>query len=251
VAPAEDYSRFLNLSYDEFRRLAIDPSLSRHEKVGFPDSYREGKESAIFADITAKLPALLTPRRLVVDIGPGCSDLPRMLIDLCARMDSLLILVDSPEMLAQLPDRSAVQKAEGRFPAEVSLREYGGKVDVVLVYSVLHYVFDHEDITRFLDCSLSLLAPGGAMLLGDIPNMSKRQRFFSSDAGVAFHRNFTGDDSSPPASLTEVEPGKIDDKVVLSLIARARDEGFDAYVVPQRADLPMANRREDVVIMRP
>ncbi|HYU53322.1 MAG TPA: class I SAM-dependent methyltransferase, partial [Gemmatimonadaceae bacterium] len=201
-------------------------------------------------DITAKLPALLTPRRLVVDIGPGCSDLPRMLIELCQRMDSSLVLVDSAEMLAQLPDDPAVQKAMGRFPAEVSLHEYDGRVDVVIVYSVLHYVFEHEDVTAFLNRSLALLAPGGAMLLGDIPNVSKRRRFFSSDAGVAFHRHFTGDKSVPPASLTEIEPGKIDDAVVLSLLERAREKGFDAYVLPQRSDLPMANRREDVVIAR-
>jgi hypothetical protein len=251
VAPSDDYSRFEHLSYDDFRRLATDASLSRHEKVGFPDSYREGREAAIFADITAKLPALLNPRRMVVDIGPGCSELPRMLIDLCDRMQSSLVLVDSPEMLAQLPNTAAVHKAAGRFPAEVSLRERAGSIDVVLVYSVLQYVFEHEDITAFLDRSLALLAPGGSMLLGDIPNISKRKRFFSSEAGVAFHREFAGDDSLPPASLRQVEPGKIDDKVVLSLLAHARRDGFDAYVLAQRADLPMANRREDVLITRP
>jgi hypothetical protein len=251
VPPTEDFSRFERLSYEDFRRLAVDESLSRHERVGFPNSYREGREAAIFADITAKLPALLTRQRVVVDIGPGCSDLPKMLIDLCGEMESTLVLVDSPEMLAQLPDASIVRKAAGRFPREVPLEEYDARVDVVLVYSVLQYVFEHEDVTAFLDRALALLAPGGAMLLGDIPNASKRRRFFSSAAGVAAHREFAGDDSLPPASLTEVEPGKIDDAVVLSLLAHARSNGFDAYVLPQRDDLPMANRREDVVITRP
>ena len=44
---------------------------------------------------------------------------------------------------------------------------------------------------------------------------------------------------------------KIDDAVVFSILGRARAAGFDAYVVPQAPDLPMANRREDILIMSP
>ncbi len=47
------------------------------------------------------------------------------------------------------------------------------------------------------------------------------------------------------------EPGKLDDAVVLGILARCRAAGFDAYVVPQAPDLPMANRREDILIHRP
>ena len=47
------------------------------------------------------------------------------------------------------------------------------------------------------------------------------------------------------------EPGKIDDGVVLGILARCRAAGFDAYVLPQPPELPMANRREDVLVQRP
>jgi hypothetical protein len=46
-----------------------------------------------------------------------------------------------------------------------------------------------------------------------------------------------------------VEAGKIDDAVIVSLLLRCRLAGFDAYVLPQGPDLPMANRREDVLIV--
>src|ERR1051326_8027495 len=207
VAPTEDYTRFERLSYEDFRRLALDDSLSPHEQGGFPNSYLEGKEEASFSDITAKLPALRRQHRRVVEIGPGCSGLPHLLIDLCRRMESTLVLVDSPEMLARLPGDGLVRKEAGRFPADVPLDDLAGRVDVVLVYSVLHYVFEHEDLDVFLDGALALLAPGGSMLLGDIPNASKRRRFFTSDAGGAFHRRFTGDDSSPPAQMSAVDRG--------------------------------------------
>lgn len=80
---SSQYKRFENLSFDDFRRMALDQSLSRYEQIGFPDSYRAGKEAAIFADIRAKLPALETAGKTVVDVGPGCSELPLMLIKLC------------------------------------------------------------------------------------------------------------------------------------------------------------------------
>jgi hypothetical protein len=246
----ENLKRFEKLTYDDFRRMAEDESLSVHERIGFPNSYREGKEAAIFADITAKLSSLQTPEQTVLDIGPGCSGLPHMLIDLCRRMESVLMLVDSPEMLGQLPDEPFIRKLHGHFPDEVSLEEYAEAVDVVLVYSVLHYVFAEGGLWAFLYRALSLLASGGAMLLGDIPNASKRRRFFTSEAGIAFHRNFMGDDSLPDLESGN-DTAKIDDAVVFEILHRARDKGFDAYVVPQAADLPMANRREDILIVRP
>ena len=41
--------------FEDFKNLANDPSLSKYEKIGFPDSYRAGKEEAIFHDILSKL----------------------------------------------------------------------------------------------------------------------------------------------------------------------------------------------------
>jgi hypothetical protein len=84
-----------------------------------------------------------------------------------------------------------------------------------------------------------------------VPNVSKRRRFFASPNGVKFHREFTGTDSTPEVAFNRVERMQIDDAVVLSLLMRARAQGCDAYVVPQRADLPMANRREDILIRKP
>ncbi|MDQ3936313.1 MAG: class I SAM-dependent methyltransferase [Actinomycetota bacterium] len=234
-------------TFDDFRALATDDSLSQYEKIGFPDSYREGAEEAIVEDIAAKLPALGGERNRFLDIGPGCSRLPRMLIELCARRGHRAVLVDSPEMLAQLPDAPNVEKLPGAFPET----RPAGPFDAILAYSVVHYVFAEGDVHAFLDRALELLAPGGALLVGDIPNVSKRARFLRSPAGLEFHRQLMDTDQPPPAHLTNPEPGQIDDAVVLGLAARARDSGFDAYVVPLRPDLPLANRREDLLVTRP
>jgi hypothetical protein len=248
-----DFSRFSHLTFNDFRRLAQDDSLSRYEKIGFPDSYREGKEERIFADICAKLTRLKGDPGVVVDIGPGCTDLPLLLIDLCRQQGHQLILIDSEEMLAQLPDEPGVTKIAGFFPSDTydRVQPYLGRVDVLLCYSVLHYIFVETSIFSFLDAACSLLGEGGQMLIGDIPNVSKRKRFFASSTGKAFHRAFMGEDADPEVVFNQIEMGKIDDAVVFSLLLRARAQGLDAFVLPQADDLPMANRREDLLILRP
>jgi hypothetical protein len=247
-----DYVKFANLSFDDFRNMAKDSSLTRYEKIGFPNSYREGKEQLIFEDIIAKLTLLKLENKVVLDIGPGCSELPNMLVDICKKNNHKLIWVDSQEMLSNLPDKNFIKKIPGYYPnCEELFSEYRESVDVIIIYSVLHYIFVESNIWDFFDKSLELMACGGEMLIGDIPNISKRKRFFSSQTGIKFHQDFTDSQEIPEVTFNQIEHHRIDDAVILSLIHRARSQGFDAYILPQRSDLPMSNRREDILIKRP
>lgn len=245
------YKQFENLSYEDFRRRAKDDTLTLHEKVGFPNSYREGKEELIFEDILYKLPLLQTYNKTVIEVGPGCSRLPFMLIEICEANNHELIFVDSPEMLEQLPDKPFIKKVDGFYPrCEGLFLEYRKRIDVFLSYSVFQMIFIESNIWEAFDRSLELLAPGGEMLIGDIPNVSKRKRFFTSQQGIRFHQDFTGTEEIPEVSFNTVELGKIDDGVLIGLLARGRNQGFDVYLVPQNDQLPMSNRREDVLIKK-
>lgn len=240
------------LTFEDFRRLAQDSTLSPYQKIGFPDSYREGQEEGIFADIRAKLTNLAKPGQVVLDIGPGCSTLPRLLIELCRTNGHTLILVDSAEMLDQLPDAPFIHKLPGYYPDCPTLFEqYNGRLDAILSYSVLHYIFNEGNIFTFLDSTMGLLADGGQILLGDIPNISKRKRFFSSPNGIRFHQQFIGTDETPVVEFNRLEEGKIDDAALVGMLLRCRQAGFEAFIVPQPEDLPMANRREDFLIIKP
>lgn len=243
---------FANIGFEDFRRLAQDESLSKYERIGFPDNYRAGYEVAIFSDIKSKLTNLHGEGRLVLDIGPGCSDLPAMLIEHCRAHGHQLHLIDSTEMLALLPEDTFIAKTAALYPnCPDTIEALRGKVDVILCYSVLHYILVDAAFFRFLDTSLSLLAPGGHMLIGDIPNISKRKRFFASETGVRYHQEFMKTNDCPQVEFNTIEHDQIDDAVVFSLLQRARAQGFDAYVLPQATNLPMANRREDILITRP
>ena len=246
-------NRFDNLDFEAFRALAGDSSLSRHEKVGFPDSYRQDKEEAIFRDVVTKLSNLQRHGARIIEVGPGCSQLPVMLAGRCADKGSELIWVDSAEMLALLPDAPHVRKVAGRFPQALlpQLHQLAGCVDAILAYSVVQYVFAEDNVFHFLDTCLTLLASGGELLLGDVPNQTMRKRFFASPSGVATHQRHTGRDEMPAVHFNRLEAGQMDDAVVLALLARARAQGFHAWVMPQPMDLPMANRREDILIRKP
>ena len=233
--------------------MAADRSLSKYEKIGFPDKYRKGKEKYIFDDIASKLTLLLQNEKVILDIGPGCSGLALRLIELCERQQHTLILADSQEMLDNLPDKPFIIKMPGYYPDDCSwlFEEYSEKVNVVLAYSVLHYIFAEGSLFRFLDQSLGLLAHGGEMLIGDIPSLTKRKRFFKSPAGIAYHQKFTGTKDLPVPKFNRLECGQIDDAILISILLRYRSAGFDAYLMPQPESLPMANRREDILIRRP
>jgi hypothetical protein len=249
----QNRARFSKLTYEDFRLMAADASLSRYEKIGFPDSYRAGHEAAIFADIRKKLPILDDERRRVLDVGPGCSDLPRLLSAHCAAKNHELTFVDSAEMLGQLPDAAHVRKIAGRFPDECMdfIERSLGTFDAVIAYSVLHYVLPGADIFGFFDRLCQTLAPGAALLIGDIPNVSKRKRFFASQTGIEFHKRFMDTPEAPAIAFNVPEVDAIDDAVIVGLILRGRGAGFDVYVLPQPPSHPMANRREDLLVCRP
>jgi len=247
-----DPARFAKLGFEDFRRLASDPALSPYEKIGFPDAYRAGMEPLIFADILAKLTTLQERDAVVLDVGPGCSQVPRLLIEHCRRLSHELHLVDSSEMLDQLGEHEGVHKTAAFYPdCPELLQQLAGRTDAVIVYSVVQYIFVDTNLWAFLDATLALLAPGGMLLLGDIPNNSMRKRFFASGTGRAFHRAYTGRDEDPVVAWNRIEPEQMDDAVIFAILQRARAAGFHAFVVPQPAALPMANRREDILVIRP
>jgi hypothetical protein len=238
--------------YDDFKPLANDSSLSKYEKIGFPNSYRAGKEEAIFEDIVGKLKIKNKKDQVFLDIGPGCSDLPQLLHRHALSNGCKVLLVDSQEMLDQLPGNETSTRYAGRFPDDVPelLMTYQNRIDYIVTYSTLVCVFYDACMYKFLDAAVSLLKPGGVLLVGDVPNVSKRKRFFSSEAGKQFHREFMKTDEDPIVEHARLEPGQIDDGIIFGILQRYRGFGYDSFLLAQNEALPFANRREDIVIRR-
>jgi hypothetical protein len=252
MSESAPYERFSRLTYESFREMARDQRLSPNERSGFPDTYREGAVEAILADIEAKLPTLSQRGATVVDIGCGATPLTFAIRDLCAQRDHDLVLVDSPEVLGHHQASTRVQLLSGRFPDVPMLTDrWASKCDAVIVYSVIQYAFAEASVFDFVDQVLGLLRPRGRALLGDIPNASMRRRFLASAAGREHHHGYMRTDEDPEVRWPVLPTGEFDDAATLALLARARDAGFHAWLVPQAPELPMANRREDAVFERP
>ena len=247
----KDYDGY---NFKKYQELAQDDKLSMYEKIGFPDAYREHSENLIFNNILLKLPLLKEKESLkVLDIGSGCSNLQKHISNFCFKHKHKLFLSDSQEMLDLIDDRENEVKIAGLFPDETfaKIKEKTGGVDIIICYSVLHYIFVDSNVWYFLDCIMELLNDGGQILIGDIPNVSKRKRFFASNNGIKFHQKFMQTNELPKVEFNCIEKGKIDDSLLHSIVLKCQASGFDAYIVPQAKDLPFANRRDDIIIRKP
>lgn len=250
---SEKQKEIRHLSFEDFRQRAANSSLSVYEKIGFANSFREGKEEFIFRDFVSKLPNLSTENKNVLDIGCGCSDVPKALIAWCKERNHQLTLIDSNEMLNNLGEVDSAKKLPGMFPVDFAdfCEANQGKFDVIIVYSLLHILVHDSSILQFIDSTLKLLNHGGQCLIGDIPNVDKRNRLFSSPAGVQFHQSNRGDQSLPVTTFNQINFEELDDAFIFFMMQRARNAGFDSFLLPQPAELPMANRREDLLFVRP
>lgn len=241
-----------DLDFNKFKSLAIDESLSRYEKIGFFNHFREGKEAQIWDDILSKVSTLNQNQSRILDIGPGCSDLPFMLLKNAEDKSQNVVLIDSQEMLNQLPDFPFCEKFSAMFPNETKQwsKENKNTFQAIICYSVLHYIAVESSVELFVESICELLAPGGIALIGDIPNVSKRNRFFSSEEGILFHQKNNGPNTFPEINWNEKKPGEFNDNDVFEILKMAREKGLEAFVLPQNEALPMANRREDILFVK-
>lgn len=222
--------RFDKLYFKDFAELALEEGLSKYNKIGFDDEYRRGYEGFIFEDVLKYLPQLHSTGKNIIDIGPGCSDLPFMLINHCKERGHGLTLVDSKEMLSHLPDYDFIRKVEGIFPE--CYADCASGYDVILAYSVLHHVFFEMNPFTFIDNALSLLNKGGALFIGDIPNNSKKKRNMNDHVEIDLNKDV------------------MEDGFLFGILQRYRNAGFETYLVPHDPRLPLKHTRDNILIVR-
>ena len=234
-------------NFDDFKNRAKDNKLTPSEKVGFPESYRKGKELLILEDIIKK--TNLSANQRVLDIGCGCSDLTDLLKRYCEENEINLFLNDSHEMLSQLnfSNSKNIKLIPGKFPDILDNKPFEKNFDVILIYSVIQYVFNDGNMYSFIHKCLSILNKGGVILIGDIPNISSRDRFIKSDEGKKFLKSNQEDTN---IKIIHQNHERIDDSIILSIIQRFRNFDCETYLLPQPNNLPFGNRREDILIKK-
>ncbi|MCC9622547.1 class I SAM-dependent methyltransferase [Thalassospira sp. MA62] len=239
-------------NYERFREFAKDGDLSEYERIGFPDSYRAGYENAIVDDIEKKLEFSHYKGGVMLDVGSGASPVTSCLLQRAKSYGISVVMNDSPEMLSLISSDVPFTKLPGQFPKVLgkAMELQPDGYDLLLCYSVLLCVVLDGNVFDFVDAVSLALKPGGMALIGDIPNISKRRRFFASQEGIEFHKKFMNTDQGPEVDHFAIVRDSLDDAVLNALVARAHAAGNDAYILPQPRTLPMFNRRDDIVIQR-
>ncbi len=225
------------------------------QKISFTEMagrhrFQQREESNIPADVARKLE--LTAEDDLLEIGCGTGNILLPLARLVKTATGLDHAAPLQVLRRRITDQNIVL-IEGDF-LQTRLRKRYSKV---VVYSVLQLLKDVDEALEFVHRARELLRPGGALLIGDLPNSDKRRRFQATGRGQAFEKQWQewiANEAAAPelAQLPrDTELPKFDDEAILHLLRDARQAGFEAYLLPQPENLPMCFSREDILIRRP
>jgi len=235
------------VSFENYKHLALLTDVNNTTVSGRYTFQAEAERKILF-DLLVKLDLKVSDSLLEIGCGPG----------------NLLVPLSSfCRTSAGIDNEVVLSRLRARFDSETEIHCYPGDFlemdlpetafDKILVYSVMHYISNREEVFAFISRALSLLKPGGRMLIGDLPNTSKKSRFMKSTYGQQIAKqwaelvNNAGDEDVMVNVDNEVI--SFDDTVVLDLMAFIRNKGFDSFLLPQPLDLPFGGSREDILVV--
>ena len=238
------------VTFENYGRLALevdDPTV-----VGGRYAIQRRAERLIVMDVARKLDIGPDDRLLEIGCGPG-----NLLIPLSFMVQSA-VGIDHPNVCTFLHKRFTDPKIQ---TIDCNFLDYepsvGEMYDKVLMYGVVSTLSDHEEAIEFIDKAVGLVAAGGRFLLGDIPNIDRKQRFLQSEFGNSFEAEWQELMACAPQASQQSELStdesvfQPNDHFVLSLMKRYRERGYDTFVLAQPPDLPFGYTREDLLVRRP
>lgn len=165
--------------------------------------------------------------------------------------------MDNCGAMERLKDRFTATNVDyivGSFPDMRPTRIYSK----ILIYSVLHCLSSLYQVKEFVFAALEFLAPGGRMLLGDLPNSDLKARFLNSESGRVFDAEWQASRRPLGRAASEFQSraaeigclGTFDDKFLVSLLCEIRSKGYSTYLIPQKPLMPFGNTREDIIIAK-
>ena len=232
---------YINFSdFAELAKLDIKPS----QKIGFDEDTRSSDIDLILVnDMIDKVNYFLESSLCnanILDIGCGCSYFTNFLIDHSVLKNNNLFLIDSEEVLMNIniPSNN-VTKIPGKFPmSNTLLNNLVGKVDLIILNSVIHHVLLENNLFNFIESTIKYLDSFGIIYIGDLPNASMQNRQLDNYQETDYKRHSIQGD------------GRLNDSIILSLVSYFRGFGFNVYLMPKPQPYKFSHSREDLIITK-
>lgn len=211
-------------------------------------SFQREAMKRVVPDIINKLE--LKPTDSLLDVGCNCGDITVPLSFLCDEV----VGIDGEGCLERLKKRiediENITTLSGNF-LDVTIEK---KFDCVLIYSVLMYCSSFEEIKKIVIKGANALKTGGRMLVGDIVNQNKKERFEASSIGQRVNEEYRinvsqGTEEDIISHTGEGDGYRLNDKMIMELICFIREEGYEVYLLPQDENLPFGYTREDILVI--
>ena len=208
---------------------------------------QKSAEKYIVLDVIQKLKIRSDNSLLEVGCGPGNLLIPlSFFVESCVGIDH----------------QAVIKRFKGRFNSPnieligSDFFSYSGKqkFDKILIYSVLPTIKNEDRLFAFIEKALSMLKSSGRMLLGDLNNKDKKDRFLKSKRGKKFQDQWNKLRQNEPDEPVDkpIESGiYFSDELQLKIINWLRKKGWDTYLYEQPEHLPFGNTREDIVVKGP
>jgi len=235
------------VSFNNYKKRAEESELSDTEISGRYNFQLED-EKRIIPDVISKLN--LQPKDSLLDIGCGPGTL-------------LIPLSNVVEMVCGIDNEAVIQRIEKKYKDKGNITTISGNFleiesqqlrfySKIVIYSVVHYLSSQDELFQFLLKALKLLKPGGRMLIADIPNSDKKNRFENTSYGKNEIKKWQKKVAKKPVLgdvTVDQDLIKIDDDCYLSILKFARDKGFESYLLPESENLPFGRTRDDILII--
>lgn len=230
-------------SYDNYED--ISNKIECHTQIAGRYSIQKEEEKRIVFDVIEKLKIQTSDNLLEVGCGTG-----NVLIPLSFATKNS-VGIDNKNAINKLINRAKLDNLKGVIGNFLEFDTSNlGKFEKVLIYSVLHCLSDKETVYSFVDKALKLLNNNGMMLLGDIPNISLKERFLNSNSGKEFSKCWEKrmENNKTNISFEPFNAIAFDDNSIFELMQHIKNQGYKAYLLPQPSNLPFGHTREDILV---
>ena len=239
-----------NAFYNKYREFAKRITNNNLNLLSGRYKFVINKYKYIYKDILEKLS--INKSDDIFDIGTGDGRIIEYLSKKCKSATT----IDSKEIINKISHKKNITYLKG------NIHEKGKKIkkrfDKILVYSVVQYFHNLEEVIRFINLCLKLSKDSGMILIGDIPNDDMNLRYQNTKNYQKQRRVF---DKKIMKNISKLEKNffftkdkvraiKFSDKKLFILLKKFNNLKCEAYILPQNKELPYSVKRVDLLIRK-